>query len=1187
MRATKVIVVLMLALLCLSIVPLTPVGAQALDFTAQNHCDASFSCAVSVSTASHDALVVMCSTDAIAGAYTITDSQSLSWTNRGTFVNGIFPGVSEFTEQWAIAASSMGDTITCSSSLGDMTVMVMAISGVYNFMDSSVDWDSNGALPATNVGSGSSATCTLSTSNAHDFLIGWENTNATTLSSAPSGWTEAVSSTSGNPFMDSAYKEVSTTQSSVTETFTLSGSDNWGTYCDAIEIPAPAPQNADAGNILQVSTSTTQEVSYVHTSLGHIDNASDLIVVAYSFGYGVAPFPGSPHDNESNSYTLASSQTLNPCFGATTECKTAIYYTTAPSINGVNVSVTGVGDNTGFAITVWETSGLNASDITAASNTGSSGCCSVGSTSVPAGGMIFAAAATDDTDVVHTLLAGSGFNQGAQGPGGGGGPALVATEYAISYGSTHTTAPFVITSGAGINWAEAAAVFSPVSHSETTCPLTSNVDNYSWAEYCLLLPPSTTVSIPHQNQTVNQGATTAVCHLTVANTGDIVVMAIVNAKNAQSPRLHVSSVADTFSDSFTTNTTKVAALAQNTGVFWSDQIFVSYATTGSSGADTITATLSASSTSTTICYDVVGATTTSASSAVGYGSGESMGTGTLPTWSGPGLIAIAVQYKLNSSSTSVGAFFTAGTGFTLQDSNTISVRGGDSYVSVSSEYQPEASTTPSGEGCGNVVTNYGVDAATVSATITPATTGDLVVALFGSYSPSSGTANTISSVTGGSLTWNAIGTGSTQTVSTTAAAMYAYYATASGTSPITVSVASVHGATNFEYLVLYDLVGVTASSITHSAGSGSSSGSFAAVSSFSASGDIVLAGVDGINNGGVFMPDPGYFLPSTAYQINNIPTSYYGASQCNTVSGATTAPFHSNLQTGSAWTGYAEYAVSFGTSSYQNITVETNPVDLTNGVIIDGMAYSTTQTFSWVVGSSHNLTAALTSGSYHFTAWSDSGARSHNITVPSSPTTYIADFHIPGMVIETIWQTSPGSLQNALTINGTLYLHTPVIIYADSGSSYVVSAAATALGPGLVSLNFSSWSDGGTRVHTYFPTVNATVTARYLSGSACTGQNLNHLLNSGCVWGAGFYYWFGIFGPWILCFFEFLPALGVYIRTESPMAGIAVYVVLYIIITGGLSVTVLPASLSSVGPGLLGLGVAGSIFQLLRSSKGG
>jgi hypothetical protein len=75
--------------------------------------------------------------------------------------------------------------------------------------------------------------------------------------------------------------------------------------------------------------------------------------------------------------------------------------------------------------------------------------------------------------------------------------------------------------------------------------------------------------------------------------------------------------------------------------------------------------------------------------------------------------------------------------------------------------------------------------------------------------------------------------------------------------------------------------------------------------------------------------------------------------------------------------------------------VQTNLAGLT--FTVDNITYSSTQTFSWVPGSSHTIatTSAQSGGTgiqYAWASWSDAKAISHTIA-PSQNTTYTAKFN--------------------------------------------------------------------------------------------------------------------------------------------------------------------------------------------------
>ena len=74
------------------------------------------------------------------------------------------------------------------------------------------------------------------------------------------------------------------------------------------------------------------------------------------------------------------------------------------------------------------------------------------------------------------------------------------------------------------------------------------------------------------------------------------------------------------------------------------------------------------------------------------------------------------------------------------------------------------------------------------------------------------------------------------------------------------------------------------------------------------------------------------------------------------------------------------------TQNLVQVTVQTNPAGLAFSV--DGTPYSSTQTFSWVRGSSHTIatTSPQSGGSgvqYVWTNWSGGGGISHNVSPTS------------------------------------------------------------------------------------------------------------------------------------------------------------------------------------------------------------
>jgi len=96
------------------------------------------------------------------------------------------------------------------------------------------------------------------------------------------------------------------------------------------------------------------------------------------------------------------------------------------------------------------------------------------------------------------------------------------------------------------------------------------------------------------------------------------------------------------------------------------------------------------------------------------------------------------------------------------------------------------------------------------------------------------------------------------------------------------------------------------------------------------------------------------------------------------------------------------------------ITVTSSPTG-SGFVAVDGSAVTTPQTFTWIQGSTHALAAnsPVSGGTgiqYVWVSWSDGGAQSHTITVPSSQTTYTANFKKQYMLTVSISPAGAGAL---------------------------------------------------------------------------------------------------------------------------------------------------------------------------------
>ena len=125
------------------------------------------------------------------------------------------------------------------------------------------------------------------------------------------------------------------------------------------------------------------------------------------------------------------------------------------------------------------------------------------------------------------------------------------------------------------------------------------------------------------------------------------------------------------------------------------------------------------------------------------------------------------------------------------------------------------------------------------------------------------------------------------------------------------------------------------------------------------------------------------------------------------------------------------------------ITITTRPAG--KQVIVDGTTYIAPKTFNWTPNSSHTIGVASpqsgTSGTrYAFGSWSDNGAQTHSITVPSGNATYTANFTTQHQLTITSSPSDGGSTSPS----GTNWY--------ESGQSVAVTAAPNS------GYSFSGWS---------------------------------------------------------------------------------------------------------------------------------
>jgi hypothetical protein len=155
------------------------------------------------------------------------------------------------------------------------------------------------------------------------------------------------------------------------------------------------------------------------------------------------------------------------------------------------------------------------------------------------------------------------------------------------------------------------------------------------------------------------------------------------------------------------------------------------------------------------------------------------------------------------------------------------------------------------------------------------------------------------------------------------------------------------------------------------------------------------------------------------------------------------------------------------------ITLNTSPAGL--AIIVDGTNYTAPQTLQWVVTSSHTIAVASplagSSGTqYVFSSWSDSGAQSHSITVPSTATTYTVSFTTQYQLTTAASPTAGGNIS-------------PASEWVNAGTVVPVSATANS---GYQFTGFSGGLSGTTTPQNLTMSAPQSVTANFTSVSPIT-----------------------------------------------------------------------------------------------------
>ena len=212
-------------------------GTPAIDGTSAVGGSSSGSLSLNLTTTqSNDVIVVVGggTNTSTAGTNLTVSGCSLTWT-RWEYA---YDFASREVDLWYAIASSPLSACTITETVAGGTWLVtgmtaMGISGA----NTSTPFDPNGASSGIAHGASSTPTVSgISTSNAHDILIGGVVAAGSGPPTAGSGFTQLWNSGAVTPVLASEYEVVSATQSGISLTFGgLSGSTNWAMLAAAVQ----------------------------------------------------------------------------------------------------------------------------------------------------------------------------------------------------------------------------------------------------------------------------------------------------------------------------------------------------------------------------------------------------------------------------------------------------------------------------------------------------------------------------------------------------------------------------------------------------------------------------------------------------------------------------------------------------------------------------------------------------------------------------------------------------------------------------------------------------------------------------------------------------------------------------------------------------------------------------------------
>jgi hypothetical protein len=183
--------------------------------------------------AAGDVIIVMGSARSnLVSSVTDNLGTHLTWTQRGTVD---VSGTQRISEWRAVFSTGGSITITVTFPSSDTTYGLSAVAFAISGANTASPFDTHTGLPYTATGSGSAPSVTgVSTTNAHDMIIGLQGSRAATTETAGTGFTLITSITSAGGSGAAEDNVVTSTLSSATVSFGTS-TTSWAMIADAVQ----------------------------------------------------------------------------------------------------------------------------------------------------------------------------------------------------------------------------------------------------------------------------------------------------------------------------------------------------------------------------------------------------------------------------------------------------------------------------------------------------------------------------------------------------------------------------------------------------------------------------------------------------------------------------------------------------------------------------------------------------------------------------------------------------------------------------------------------------------------------------------------------------------------------------------------------------------------------------------------